>query len=127
MDTYKHGAVVVLLKDGKVLAVSRKHDHSDFGLPGGKLDGQELFEEAARRELLEETSIVAGKMTKVWERFDGDLYAEVFLVHDWTGEAKQMEGGLVQWVDWSVIEAGSFGHFNTQLREILSTKQDIHV
>jgi hypothetical protein len=37
MDNIRKESVVLLAeRDGKVLAVSRKHDHNDFGLVGGK-------------------------------------------------------------------------------------------
>jgi 8-oxo-dGTP diphosphatase len=40
-----------------ILAVSRKDDPNAFGLPGGKVEHGETEEQAARRELLEETGV----------------------------------------------------------------------
>ena len=33
--------VVILNRDHFVLGVSRKHDHNDFGLPGGKMEPED--------------------------------------------------------------------------------------
>lgn len=49
--------IVLLNKKGEVLAVSRKHDHNDFGLIGGKVDEGENVVEAAIRETKEETGL----------------------------------------------------------------------
>ena len=46
---------LILTNDGHALAVSRKNDPSAFGLPGGKVDPGETPEQAAARELQEET------------------------------------------------------------------------
>jgi len=44
---------------GLILGVSRKDDHTDFTLPGGKCDENETFKETALRELREETGYIA--------------------------------------------------------------------
>ena len=49
--------VLILRSDGKVLAVSRKHDETQFGLPGGKVDPGETPRDTAVREALEETGL----------------------------------------------------------------------
>ena len=49
--------VVILNDNGEVLAVSRKEDHNDFGLVGGKVDEGETPIQAILRETLEEREI----------------------------------------------------------------------
>jgi mutator protein MutT len=53
--------IAVLLKDGKVLLVRRSNppDAGRWGFPGGKIERGETIEEAALRELYEETSVTA--------------------------------------------------------------------
>ena len=63
----KHAVQVVLLnEDNEVLAVSRKDDHNDFGLIGGKVDEEDYYPSdecdstnirAAIREVKEETGL----------------------------------------------------------------------
>lgn len=65
-------AVCVLLynNEGKVLAVSRKNDATQWGLPGGKVDPGESNREAAIREIFEETAIKLNPL--ILERFYND-------------------------------------------------------
>ena len=114
----KEAATCVLIQNGKILASSRRGSITDYGLIGGKLDQGETFEEAAKRELLEETGLIANDLQKIHERHDGDSYVEVFLVTQWQGEPRQIEDGiLVDWLDYEILEEGSFGHFNKVLRK----------
>ena len=52
-------AIAVLIKDNKILLIKRKRgDYIGlFGLPGGKIEKNEHFSEAATREILEESGV----------------------------------------------------------------------
>ena len=55
------GASVIIHKDGKVLLQQRWDDRC-WAYHGGKVDSGEVVEEAAKRELMEETGLIAEEM-----------------------------------------------------------------
>ena len=59
--------ISVIIQNGKALLVQRRNepDANLWGFPGGKIELGETIEEAAERELLEETSI-KGKAKKIF-------------------------------------------------------------
>jgi 8-oxo-dGTP pyrophosphatase MutT (NUDIX family) len=55
-------AAGVLVRRGEDVLLQRRGDDGTWGLPGGRLEPGETLEQAARRELLEETGLVAGRL-----------------------------------------------------------------
>jgi 8-oxo-dGTP diphosphatase len=60
----KVGILIFVIRDGKVLLGKRKGPIGDgmWGLPGGHLEFGEKWTDSAKRELLEETGLVAESM-----------------------------------------------------------------
>lgn len=114
-STMKAATCLIMSDDGKVLAVSRKHDPSDFGLPGGKVDEAEEPIDAAARELKEETGLIAIKLTPVFVRHDADGYTTTTFACEVEGTIETPESGIVRWVEPEILFQGSFGEYNKKL------------
>ena len=113
----KYAAMALVFKNGKILSVSRKNDHSDMGLPGGKLDPGETFEAAAIRETEEETGLRVKVICHVFDRVDDGFLGKTFfcVLEDSGAEFVINESGRVDWVDWYDVFNGSFGEYNRNL------------
>lgn len=87
-------ASVALVKDGRFLLVRRGRGtaRDQYAFPGGRCEAGESAQDAARRELAEETALVAGRLTLLRRiEIEGeDLVYEldVFLADDATGDAE---------------------------------------
>ncbi len=127
-------SVAALLFNGnRVLAVSRKNNHSDLGLAGGKIDPGETPEQALVRELREETGITALRFMPIFEdpcRIEnGEVRpARTYLVYSWEGEPKAMENAVVEWVmPRRLLEpTNSFCAYNEKLFKHLEESVGIH-
>lgn len=127
MAEYTYGtAACVLLVDasGNVLAVSRKGSRDDFGIPGGKREPGETYEEAAIRELSEETGVCASNLKKLFEgpcrsTLNKDEFNTVTFVADYVGTptSSLKEGTRTEWVPWERLFAGPFGPYNRVLHD----------
>lgn len=110
------GFGIILLKDGKILlgrrhfdsakADSELHGEGTWTMPGGKFEWGESFEEAAVRELKEETGMTLGSMRVVCVNNDrkGDAHFVTvgFFGDSFSGEPQVMEPDEItewQWFD----------------------------
>lgn len=66
------GSVVIILNEQNDVLLQKRHD-GYWGLPGGLMDLGESFEEAAKREVLEETGLVVENL-KLLNVFSGSEY-----------------------------------------------------
>jgi 8-oxo-dGTP diphosphatase len=107
----------------KVLSVSRKTDHEDLGLPGGKLEPGETPYEAMVRETLEETGLKVEHAVLLFDGVDDvGIRAVTYLVTKYKGEIHTTEKGVVGWVEPSafVTPKCTFRRFNRALFNLMS-------
>ena len=118
----KH-AVSVLLPTifNTFLVVSRKDDLNDFGLPGGKVDPGESLEQAAIRELYEETGheVDMSTLSLIFTAppiGDGKYFDHVFLVSEYYNVDQVNEAGVVKTLSSEdLMEGKTFGEYNKRL------------
>jgi len=110
--------IVLLNKKGEVLAVSRKYDHNDFGLVGGKVDEGENVVEAAIRETKEETGLDISNLRCIYKGEKWGRMGYTFLA-DYSGTIHTDELHVVKWTTFTEINNGSFGEWNRVVTRIL--------
>ena len=106
------GIGVMIMQDGKILLGKRHEDPekadselngmNTWTMPGGKMDFGETFEEAASREVFEETNIKLKKIEVFCvnnERIDSAHFVTVGIFsNDFEGEAQIMEPDeIIEW------------------------------
>ena len=141
--------LVRVARDGgfELLSVSRKHDHTDIGIPGGKVDPGESLVEAACRELYEETGYVIDNpyALKVLLTADGDTGLDeitscactTFVYDTMIGmtsskSTSSSETGKVTWVrpEMIVSDKCSFAAYNKRMLDAMmvwSQKMDYNL
>ncbi len=120
----KAACVLIFNEENKVLAVSRRGEHTQFGLPGGKVDDGETTLQAAVRELQEETGIVLyddDDLEFLYADDDGHGYDVTTFILTRSlryHEASQQESDMVvEWVEPRVLISGPFGQYNLHVFE----------
>jgi len=142
IDEIKHTVTAIILNDkNQVLGVSRKDDHTDFGLIGGKVDDEDQREEftgityttplkkslhkAIKREVKEETGLDIDTSTMIEllsmpKHMVGETYwGHTFLIRDWSGEIGSDEPHVIKWTTFEELEKGCFGPWNTITKDCL--------
>ena len=69
------GATIIVAKDNKIL-LNLRSDTNTWGIPGGALELGETLEDTVRRELHEETGLIAKKFTLLNVFSGNDFYFE---------------------------------------------------
>lgn len=111
--------VVINADTNEVLGVSRKNDHNDFGLCGGKLDPNESIIDAAVREMQEETNIV--RLPEELELIYSDDRGATYLTYydPLRDVIISLENAVVKWCSCQCLIDGSFGKYNENIFKIL--------
>lgn len=134
MKQYPKSVCSLIINDnGLILSVSRKDDHSVFGLPGGKVEETDKsLEHAAWRELFEETGVDAKggipAFTAICYGSDDRHYLTTTFI--WqkilTPPKQTEEEGIVAWVSPDIMcrensgKHKNFGIYNRKLFEALN-------
>ncbi len=104
------GVAAVLIKDGMVLLGKRKNSHGTgtWATPGGHLEFGETPIQCAKRELLEETGLIAHMCTQgSWtnDLIDGNHYVTLFVtVTDFEGIPQLLEPHKCEGWRWFPID-----------------------
>jgi 8-oxo-dGTP pyrophosphatase MutT (NUDIX family) len=124
----KHSVTAIILNDkNQVLGVSRKDDHEDFGLVGGKVDKEDIsLETAIAREVMEETGLTINTDTMVQilsmhKVMSNGYMGHTYVIRDWSGEIDTNEPHVVKWLTFADLELGSFGDWNRIAKESLQS------
>lgn len=115
-------AQVVLINElGLILGVSRKDNHTDFGLPGGKMDPEDNNDPmvTAIRECKEETGLDVSDLQLVFAIHKSGNMSYTYLAK-YSGEINHNEPHVVKWVSMEVLVNGCFGRYNKMVSESLS-------
>ena len=129
-DVRKAG-VMLIIKDGLILGISRRNDKTKWGVPGGKVDAGETSQQAAIRETKEETGIIVNDCILIYERVepaDGpngiDFHAYCYYATDWEGTPSTSEEGEVEWLTVRKLthhDSAAFAEYNTKTLDVFKT------
>ena len=123
--------VIVRNAEGEFLGVSRKDNYNLWGFAGGKCEKKESPEDCAKRELLEETGLVAEEMKFIDTRIYNNTYNRprtidtvyCYEITKYSGELlseeqlKERGEGMIKWVGMSELLVGAFGNYNRAIFE----------
>jgi 8-oxo-dGTP pyrophosphatase MutT (NUDIX family) len=103
-------SVVVLFNEKDEVLLEERSDDGYFDFPGGSIDLKESAEEAAKRELLEETGLVADEL-ELFKVYSGEITHYVYF-----------NGDEIYGVDLVYICRKYHGEMSPQLEEVKNLK-----
>jgi ADP-ribose pyrophosphatase YjhB (NUDIX family) len=112
--------VVLINEEGLILAVSRKDNHNDMGLPGGKMDLEDNMDPmvTAIRECKEETGLDVYDLKLVFAIHKSGNMGYTYLAK-YSGEINHNEPHVVKWLPMQPLINGKFGRYNQMVCESL--------
>ena len=131
-------SIVLINNDKQILGVSRKYDHTDMGLVGGKVDKEDFINlrfipqdknlhlmaaliKAAIRETKEETGLDIFDLEVIYSTNWDDRMQWTFLAN-WRGEIHTNEPHAVKWINTEILKQGGFWEYNKEVLKSLNTK-----
>lgn len=131
----KQAGVMLIIKDGLILSISRRYDKTIFGLPGGKFnpeppDNDKDTKDTAIRETEEETSVKVNEATFIYERVElgggpnpVDYYSRCYYATSWEGTPQNSEEGEVKWLTAKELTStmAAFGDYNRKTLDVFKT------
>jgi 8-oxo-dGTP pyrophosphatase MutT (NUDIX family) len=115
----KAACVIIRDNNGLVLGVSRKDNHNDFGLVGGKHDDTDPnIEFTAIREAKEETGLDIYNLQLIDNSVWGGYQQHCF-VAEYKGRIEYDEPHVVKWLTPEILLDGCFGEYNEMVFKML--------
>ena len=113
----KRAVCGLLFHNNKILSVSRKDNHNDFGLFCGKLENDETLEEALIREAYEETGYSVNIIPIYCEAMCDDTLVRTYvcIATDYSLEYPERDLAVVKYLSPSELTEGAFGDYNKAL------------
>jgi 8-oxo-dGTP diphosphatase len=123
-----HVAVGVILDSTNRILITRRGDDAHQGglweFPGGKVESGETVQDALQRELREELGIsigVASPLLEVHHDYgDKKVFLDVYLVREFSGEPKGLEGQPLEWIAEHQLQKFEFPQANVPIAEAVA-------
>ena len=115
-------AVCVLIVDHKscnFLSVSLKDDHTDFNLPGGKVELGENIIDAGVREVKEETGIDVFNLEFLYESKDNEFQVITYYTSNYDGNIYTKENHVVKWIPlYDLTKSKKWPEYNSKIYDL---------
>lgn len=112
LDKIPRSARILLIKPNReVLVIVDPRRESHVTLPGGMVESGESDEDGARRELWEETGLIAGDVVKIRSDVENGLRITLFRVISASGKLRGSEEGTPEWKSIEDLLDGKFGEY----------------